>query len=188
LYIEDTEIKLLVTSGKQVEKWASLLLEPKLVRDGVIIDEERVAEGIKTMFKLEGIGSNKVVVGLGGLNSIFRVISLPEISQAMLPEAVINEAGRVIPVPLDMVYLSYQQIPSPKGETHLFLVAYPRNSTDALIRTLIKAGLKPQVMDLAPLALCRCANVPRAVIINSWLTYLDIVVMSDSMPQPVTAY
>ncbi len=185
LYIEDTDIKLLVTSGKQVEKWASLLLEPALVRDGVIIDEERVADGIKTMFKLEEINNKKIDVGLSGLNSIFRIISLPELSQSMLPEAVMNEAGRVIPVPLDQVYLSYQQIPSPKGETRIFLVAYPRNSADTLIKTLIKAGLKPQTMELAPLALCRCANAPRAVIINSWLTYLDIVIMSDGMPQVI---
>ncbi|MCJ7768913.1 MAG: pilus assembly protein PilM [Dehalococcoidales bacterium] len=185
LYIEDTDIKLLVTSGKQVEKWASLLLEPALVRDGVIIDEERVADGIKTMFTLEEIHDKKIDVGLGGLNSIFRIISLPELSQSMLPEAVMNEAGRVIPVPLDQVYLSYKQIPSQKGETRIFLVAYPKNSADTLIRALIKAGLKPQSMELAPLALCRCANAHRAVIINSWLTYLDIVIMSDSIPQVI---
>jgi len=185
LYIEDTDIKLLVTNGKQVEKWASLLLEPTLVRDGVIIDEERVADGIKAMFKLEEIGSKKIDVGLGGLNSIFRIISLPELSQSMLPEAVMNEAGRVIPVPLDQVYLSYQQIPSPKGETRIFLVAYPRSSADTLIKTLVRAGLKPQSMELAPLALCRCANAPRAVIINSWLTYLDIAIMSEGMPQVI---
>ena len=185
LYIEDTDIKLLVTKGKQVEKWASLLLEPRLVRDGVIIDEDQVAEGIKTLFKLEGIATKKVTVGLSGLNSIFRIITLPELPQSMLPEAVINEAGRVIPVPLEEVYLSYQKIPTPKGETRIFLVAYPRNSTDTLIRTLSKAGLKLHSMDLAPLALCRCANAPRAVIINSWLTYLDIVIMTDRMPQVI---
>lgn len=185
LYIEDTEIKLLITNGKQVEKWASLLLEPTLVRDGVIIDEEQVAEGIRTMFKLEAIGSKRINVGLGGLNSIFRIISLPELSPAMLPEAVMNEASRVIPVPLEQIYLSYQQIPAPKGETRVFLVAYPRNSADALIKTLIKAGLKPQDMELAPLALCRCVNAPRAVVINSWLTYLDIAIMSEKIPQVI---
>jgi type IV pilus assembly protein PilM len=185
LYIEDTDIKLLVTSGKQVEKWASLLLEPKLVRDGVIIDEDKVAESIKTLFKLEGIATKKITVGLSGLNSIFRVITLPELPQALLPEAVMNEAGRVIPVPLEEVYLSYQPIPAIAGETRLFLVAYPKNSTDTLLRTLSKAGLKPLAMDLAPLALCRCANTPRSIIVNSWLTYLDIVIMNDSMPQVI---
>ena len=185
LYIEDTEIKLLVSNGKQIEKWASLLLEPTLVRDGVIIDQEKVAEGIKTMFKLEGVSLKKVDVGLSGLNSIFRIVSLPELAPSMLTEAVMNEAGRVMPVPLDQVYLSYQQIPSLKGETRVFLMAYPRNSADTLVKTIVSAGLKPQSMELAPLALSRCANAPKAVIINSWLTYLDIVVMLESMPQVI---
>ena len=185
LYIEDTDIKLLVTKGKHVEKWASLLLEPSLVRDGVILDEDQVAESIKNLFKLGGVKQKKVVVGISGLNSIFRVITLPELSSALLPEAIMNEARRVIPVPLEQVYLSYQPIPASRGETRLFLVAYPRNSTDTLIKTLHKAGLKPNVMDLAPLALSRCANEPRAIIINSWLTYLDVIIMTDSLPQVI---
>ena len=185
LYIEDTDIKLLVTKGRQVEKWASLLLEPSLVVDGVIVNEDQVADSIRMLFKLQGVKAKKVVVGLSGLNSIFRVISLPELPPALIPEAVMNEAGRVIPVPLEQVYLSYQPIPAAKGETLLYLVAYPRNSTDALVRTLVKAGLKPEVMDLAPLALCRCADAPRAIIVSSWLTYLDIVIMEDRMPQVI---
>ena len=185
LYIEDTEIKLLVTKGVQVEEWASLLLEPKLVSDGVIVDEDQVAESIKKLFKLGKVSAKKVTAGLSGLNSIFRVITLPELSPALLPEAVMNEARRVIPLPLEQVYLSYQPISAPKGETRLFLVAHPRNSTDTLLRTLHKAGLKPDVMDLAPLALARCANAPEAIIINSWLTYLDIVIMTDRMPQVI---
>jgi type IV pilus assembly protein PilM len=186
LYIEDTDIKLLVTEGKKrVEKWASLLLEPSLVSDGVILDEDRVADSIKELFELQGVTTKKVIVGLSGLNSIFRIISLPELPKALLPEAVRNEAGRVIPLPLDQVYLAYQPIPAPEGEMRLFLVAYPRNSTDALIGTLNKAGLKPQVMDLAPLALCRCVNMPRAIIANARLSYLDIVIMSDRIPQVI---
>jgi type IV pilus assembly protein PilM len=185
LYIEDNDIKLLVTKGMQVEKWASLLLEPTLVSDGVIVDEEQVASAIKVLYELQGVKKKKVIVALSGLNSIFRVISMPELPPALLPEAVKNEAGRVIPVPLEQVYLSYQQIPSPKGETRLFLVAYPRNSTDTLIRTLKSAGLKPSIMDLAPLALCRSSSAPRAIIVNAWLTYLDIVIMEDRLPQVI---
>ncbi len=185
IYIEDTDIKLLVTSGKKVDKWASLLLEPSLVRDGVIVDEEQVAESVKNLLKLGGVSQKKVTVGLSGLNSIFRIITLPEISQSLLPEAVMNEARRVIPVPLDQVYVSYQQIPSSKGEIRLFLVAHPRNSTDVLVKTMIKAGLKPEILDLAPLALARCSNESRSIIINSWQTYIDIIIMSDNLPQVI---
>ncbi len=185
LYIEDTDIKLLVTKGKQVDKWASLLLEPSLVRDGVIVDEDQVAESIKTLLKLGEVKTKKVSIGLSGLNSIFRIITLPELSQSLLPEAILNEARRVIPVPLEQVYLSYQRIQSSAGETRLFLVAHPRNSTDVLIRTLDKAGIKPEIMDLAPLALARCTNEPKAIIINSWLTYLDVIIMTDRLPQVI---
>jgi type IV pilus assembly protein PilM len=185
LYIEDNDIKLLVTKGMQVEKWASLLLEPTLVSDGVIVDEDQVASAIKVLYELQGVKQKKVIVALSGLNSIFRIISMPELPPALLPEAVKNEAGRAIPVPLDQVYLSYQQIPSPKGETRLFLVAYPRNSTDTLVRTLKSAGLKPSIMELAPLALCRSNSAPRAIIVNAWLTYLDIVIMEDRLPQVI---
>jgi len=66
LYIEDTDIKLLVTKGKQVDKWASLLLEPSLVSDGVIVDEDQVAESIKTLLKLGEVKTKKVSVGLSG--------------------------------------------------------------------------------------------------------------------------
>jgi type IV pilus assembly protein PilM len=87
-----------------------------------------------------------------------------------------------MPVPMDIVYLAYQKLPSSNGEMKLFMVAYPRNATDAIVKTLAKAGLKPEALDLAPLALCRCANAPRAVIINSWLTFVDIIVMNEGLP------
>ena len=185
LYIEDTDIKLLVTKGKQIEKWASLTLEPSLVRDGVILDEEQVAKSIKNLLKLGEVSTGKADICLSGLNSIFRILTLPELNQSMLPEAVMNEARRVLPVPLDQVYINYQQLPSAKGETRLFLTAYPRNSTDVLIKTMAKAGLKVDVMDLAPLALARCVDEPRAIIINSWLTYIDIIIMTDKLPQVI---
>jgi len=185
LYIEDTDIKLLVTKGKQIDKWASLLLEPSLVRDGVIVDEDEVAKSIKNLMKLGEVGTRKVDICLSGLNSIFRIITLPELNQSLLPEAVMNEARRVLPVPLEQVYINYQQLPSTKGETRLFLAAYPRNSTDVLIKTIAKAGLKTDMVDMAPLALARCVNEPRAIIINSWLTYIDIIIMVDRLPQVI---
>ncbi len=185
LFIDDTNIRLLVARGKQVQKWARLPLEPGLVRDGVILDEAQVADKLNELFKMEKITAKKVIAGLSGLNSLYRLITLPELPEAVLAEAVKHEARRVIPVSLDQVYLSYQSLPAPKGETRLFLVAFPRNAADALVRTLRQAGVEPYLMDLAPLALCRNANEPRAIVINAWLTHLDIVVMADRVPQVI---
>ena len=67
----------------------------------------------------------------------------------------------------------------------MFLATFPRNLVDALIRTLHQAGVKPYVLDLAPLALCRIPNVPRAIIIDARLEHLDVMVLADRLPQVI---
>ena len=185
LYIEDTEIKLMVSSGNRVDKWASLVLDEGLVDQGMVLEQERVSKAIGELLKMQSVGQGKITLGISGLNSIFRIINIPEVPKNLLAEAVGNEAARVLPVPLSQVYHSYQILPSPKGELNIFLAAYPRESTDILIKTVMQAGLKPDVIDLAPLALARCVNLPRAVIVNSWLTFLDVIILSERIPQVI---
>ncbi len=186
LYIEDSEIKIVVADGKKVLKWASLILEQKLVSNGVIQDEKQIALEIKNILQSAEIRDKKVTVGLSGLNSVFRFITFPpDIPRNMIDEAIVNEARRVLPMSVEQVYLSYQQISNTKEERQYFLAAHPRNATDALVNTVKAAGLKIQSLDLAPLALARCVNEPIAVIVNSWLTYLDVIVLSDSQPKVI---
>jgi type IV pilus assembly protein PilM len=183
IFISDEAVNLVVVDGRRVKKWASLPLEPGLVNQGLVVDEAQVADRLKELFKQVKERAGKVIAGVSGLNCLYRLISMPELPEAILPEAVKQEAGRVIPVPLDEVYLSYQHLPSTPGETHIFLAAFPRNVADALIRTLREAGVEPYIMDLAPLALCRTLDEPRAIIVNARLDNLDIIVMVDRLPQ-----
>jgi type IV pilus assembly protein PilM len=185
LYIEDTEVKVLVTSGNRVEKWASLVLDPGMVDQGMIQEPDQVSEAIKKLFDLQKIGRGDVVLGMSGLNSLFRNISIPEVGKNLIPEAVSNEAARTLPVPMHQIYHTYQILPSAKGELRVFVAAYPRQSTDTLISTVKKAGLRPVVIEPAPLALARCVDLPRAIIVNSWQTFLDIIVMVEQVPQVI---
>jgi type IV pilus assembly protein PilM len=183
VFVRDDAINLLVMRGERVEKWASLPLEAGLVNHGLITDPARVAERLKELFKLKKVPMGRVIAGISGHNSVFRIITLPELPDDVLPEAVKREAKRAIPVPLEEVYLSYQTIPTIRGETLVFLAAFPRNIVDTLRQTLQRAGLNPYVMDLAPLALCRTANLPRSIIVNDRADNLDIIVMADRIPQ-----
>ncbi|MGA2669898.1 MAG: pilus assembly protein PilM [Dehalococcoidia bacterium] len=186
LFIRDTGITLLVMKGKQIEKWASLPLEPGLVSQGLIVDEAQVADKVKQLFKETGAQTQKVIVAVGGHDSLYRIITLPELPEAVLPEAVKREAKRTIPTPLEEVYLSYQKLPSPtKGECRIFLATFPRNPVDVLVRTLHQAGVSPYIMDLAPLALCRIPNEFRAIIVNARLEHLDVMVLADRLPQVI---
>ncbi len=185
LFIEDSAIKLLVARGQRVEKWAKLPLEPGLVSDGLILDETQVADRIRELFNLQKVGARTAVAALSGFNSVYRLISLPELPSTILAEAVEQEAARVVPVPMDQVYLSYQLMPAPAGETLIFLAAFPRSNTDALLRTLKKAGLRVDVVDLAPLALCRTVDAPEAIVVNASSASLDIAIMVERVPQVI---
>lgn len=185
LFIRDTNINLLVMKGRQVEKWASSPLEPGLVSQGLIVDEDGVAEMVRQLFKQEKAAMNNVITAVSGHDSLYRVITLPDVPEAVLPEAVRREARRTIPTPLEEVYFSYQSIPSMKGERRVFLATFPRNSVDALVRTLRKAGVRPYIMDLAPLALCRIPDVPRAIVVNARLDHLEVMVIADRLPQVI---
>jgi type IV pilus assembly protein PilM len=185
LFIRDTSINLLVMKGGKVEKWASLPLEPGLVSQGLIVDEAQVADKVKRIFKETKAKAKKVIVALSGHDSLYRIISLPELPEAVLPEAIRREAKRTIPRPLEEVYFSYQRLSAPKGETRIFLVTFPRNLVNGLVRTLRQAGVKPYIMDLAPLALCRIPDEPRAIIVNARLDHLDVMVLADRLPQVI---
>ena len=185
LFIRDTHINLLVMKGGQVEKWASLPLEAGLVSQGLIADEAQVADKVKQIFKETGAQASKVITALSGHDSLYRIITLPDLPEAILPEAVRREAKRTIPTPLEEVYFAYQRLPSSKGESRIFLVTFPRNLVDALVRTLRRAGVRPYVLDLAPLALCRIPNEPRAIIVNARLDHLDVIVIADRLPQVI---
>jgi type IV pilus assembly protein PilM len=183
IFIRDTSVNLLAMKGKRVVRWARLPLEPGLVEQGVIREETQVADKIKELLRLEKVSAGKVIAGMSGMNSLYRLITLPEMPEAILAEAVRREAKRVLPVSLDEVYLSFQTVPSGKGEKRLFLATYPRNMTDALLRTMRQAGLDPYLMDLAPLALARIPDESRAIIVSSRAEHADIIVMEERLPQ-----
>ena len=192
-YFEDTAVKLLVARGRKAEQWQSIPLAPGLVVGGVIVDEAKVSEKVKELFagvKLSKMnqfvsGKGKIIVGLSGRDSLYRVISLPVLEKSMLAEAVRREAGRVLPVSLDQLYLAYQRIPGNDNETRVFVAAFPKKSADALIKTMRLAGVAPRVLDLAPLALCISVNEPRSIIADVGSDSLNIMVMSERVPQVI---
>jgi type IV pilus assembly protein PilM len=185
LFIEDSAIKVLVANDRRVEKWAKAPLDPGMVSDGLILEEALVADKIRELFRLQKITARTVVAGLSGFGSVYRLISLPELPPELLPEAVQQEATRVVPVPINQMYVSWQALPAAAGETLVYLAASPRNNTDALLRTLSKAGLRAELADLAPLALCRNVDAPQAIMVDASSSSLDIAIMVERVPRVI---
>ncbi len=185
LYIDDTRLRLMETRGKRIKKWVELPLDLGSAKAEDNVKEAEIAAKVKQLFKARKIKAKDVIVGLSGLHCLTRPIILPELPRAMLAEAVIREAKRVLPVPVEQLYISWQPIPAPAGNIQVFLIAIPRKTADTLLKILHQVGLKAYLMDLKPLALTRLLKEKTAVIVDVQLSEFDIVIVADGVPQPV---
>jgi type IV pilus assembly protein PilM len=186
IFIGDSIISVLEASGKQPQNWATLPLAPGLVKDGTVLDINAVAARVREVCQSAHIGGGKVVAGISGINCLYRIITLPSLPGNMLPEAVQREAARVLGVPMEQFYLSWQTLPSTsRSEIRVYLVATPKRTVDTLISTLRKAGLNPYLMDLKPLALARTTTESEAILLDVQPTSFDIIIMTEMTPQVV---
>jgi type IV pilus assembly protein PilM len=185
LYIGDINLRLMITRGKRIIKLADMPLDTSLSEIDTPEKEARLAEKIKYLFKSNRISARKIILGLSGLNCLTRPIALPELPKAMLEEAVTREARRVLPVPVEQLYISWQTVSISVGKLQGFMVAIPRHVADMVIRIVHQAGLKPYMMDIKPLALARLAREPNAIIVDVQPSEFDIVVMVNGIPQPI---
>jgi len=185
LYVSDINIRLMITRGKRIIKLADMPLDTTLSEIDTPEKEARLAEKIKYLFKSNRISARKIILGLSGLHCLTRPIVLPELPKAMLEEAVTREARRVLPVPIEQLYISWQTVSVSSGKLQAFMVAIPRHVADTVIRIVHQAGFKPYMMDIKPLALARLAREPNAIIVDVQPSEFDIVIMVNGIPQPI---
>ena len=188
LDIEDTSIKIMSVSGRRVQAAASMPLEPGLVRDGVITDPMTVGRRIAELMNAQGISDKKVVVCISGMHSIYRVQNVPKLPNKMMHEAANREMERLMPVPLNELYTSYQPISLSEIETALCLVGTPRNTVDSMLQTLHQAGIHPEAIDVRPLAVARFVDEQNALVINVQPAGFDIVLTVGGVPAHMISY
>jgi type IV pilus assembly protein PilM len=185
LYIDNLSIRLMTTRGKRITKLADMPLDADLSEIENSEVEAKLVEKIKYLFQSNHIGSRKIILGISGLRCLTRPIVLPELPKAMLEEAITREARRVLPVPVEQLYLSWQIMSTSEGKIQAFMVGIPRQIADPIIKIVTEAGFKPYIMDIKPLALARLSRETNAIIIDVQQSEFDIIVLSKGMPQPV---
>lgn len=185
LYIDDTRIRLLVVQGTRIKKWGEVKLDPGMIKGSVILKEKDIAARLALLLETHKVSGKKVTLGFSGLHSLTRPVVLPELPKSMIPEAVAREARRVLPVPLDQLYLSWRLFPSVKGRVQVFMAANPRNSVDSMMKILRKAGLEASHMTIKPLVLTKAVAENTAIVVDVQPSEFDIIVLSDGIPQPI---
>jgi hypothetical protein len=182
LEISNSNIKILSLKGRQVKKCGSVALKAGLVRDGLIINPQSVAETINELLKSTGIRKENVAVSMAGLSFTYRFLSLPRMKPALLEEAIMRAAKKEMSLPLEELYLSWRPLPSKTEEQPFFILGVPRNLVDAVIKTLNLAGIEPYTMELQPQALARAANRRDAIVVSLDPDCFNIVFIADGIP------
>ena len=185
LNIGSAGIRLMAIQGKRVRTWGEVPLEPGLVQDGFILHPNTVAAAINGLFESLKVSRSQVIVSLSGMSFTYRTLSLPAMSQAAQEEAILRGARREIPVPIENLYITWQQVGESDGEISYFIIGVPRNLIDSLVQTLREAGINPYMMDLRALALARTANQADAILLSLEPDYFDIVVVASGKPATI---
>ena len=149
-------------SSEYVSGYASVPIAGGCISDGEIRQKEQVVLAIKKALEIaipKKIKTKKVICSLPETKAFLRIISVPQMSENELDEAVKWEMEANIPLPLDQVYYDWQIIPEvlsfEKNRTNLLVVAIAKESVDQTIAVLESAGLTPMGLEIESIAQAR---------------------------------
>jgi Tfp pilus assembly PilM family ATPase/Tfp pilus assembly protein PilN len=182
LNINNQNIRFLQTAGQRITRFGTIELPPGLVKDGNILNPEKVAAIITAGFTRQGVQAASAIVSMTGMSFIYRVLSLPPVKADLLTEALQRATQKEINVSLEELYLDWQIISENQKQTDIFVVGSPRTSVEALFRTLELAKIKIGAVDLNSLALARMVNQAEALIVNFEEDWFDISIISQGLP------
>ncbi len=150
-------------------------LEPGAVTDGMVRDEEAVADALSRLVKAEKVDTRFAVSSLSGESVIIKKIQMPLLSDEELEESITQEAEQYIPFDIDDVRLDYQKLDIQGSEANDFdgmeedgeekedilLVAVQNDLIDNRSDVLMAAGLKPVIIDLDVFAVSNALAIQR---------------------------
>ncbi|MEE9216956.1 MAG: pilus assembly protein PilM [Anaerolineales bacterium] len=159
-------IRLLISKSGKVLHWASATVSAQVMNQGLIVNPEEMAKEIQGLLGSKGVPRKRFVTSLTGHRTASRLITVPRVKTKFLDEAVRRKAKQEMPLPMDETYLSWQVLGVKNGQIKIYAFAVPKVVIDRQVETLKIAKLKPQAMDLKPLALARAVHDPNCIIAN----------------------
>lgn len=193
LDIGSSSIKAVVLShkGKQVKlfSFGSVAAPSPGILSDADIDLEAEAKVIKNLLaSIKALGTS-VVIALPESKIFTRVVSdLPFLSDEELSPAIRYSAEEFVPLPADQVDLYWQVISrsKPQNNTHVFVVASPKNTVKKYLKVLEMAKLTPLALETELIAATRALvennpYAPTTLIVQLGASSTDFAVVSKGV-------
>ncbi len=102
-----------------------------------------------------GFTAKTLIASVPGYQVFSKYVKLPPVDSSKVTQIIQYEAQQNVPFPLDEVVWDYQMTGNtPSGELEVFLVAVKSDIVEGLFKVADGAGLRLQLVDAAPAALC----------------------------------
>ncbi|MFO1498814.1 MAG: type IV pilus assembly protein PilM [Verrucomicrobiota bacterium] len=112
-------------------------------------------KAIQDLFAEKGFGSRRANVCAPGFHVFSKFVKLPPVDTSKVTQIIQYEAQQNVPFPLEEVVWDYQILgTTPSGELEVLLVAIKSDVVEGLFRTAEATGLRLQLVDVSPAALC----------------------------------
>ncbi len=118
-------------------------------REGVIL------KALQELLSSGQFGAKNINVCAPGFHVFSKFVKLPPVDTSKVTQIIQYEAQQNVPFPLEEVVWDYQILgTTPTGELEVLLVAIKTDVVEGLFRTAEAAGLRLQLVDVSPAALC----------------------------------
>lgn len=142
----------------KVTGYGTITFDKKATDNGVILDPEVIAKATKELFEHHLIGeitSRRIAMSIPAYRTFTRSIQLPLLKPKELSDAVNLEAEQYIPMPLEELYLDYEQISQTEDQMEVLAVAVPRKIVDSYLELNKLLGLEPMLIETTMSAAAR---------------------------------
>src|ERR1700690_908265 len=117
--------------------------------------EVTILKALQELLAEKGIKGRQVNVCAPGFHVFSKFVKLPPVDANKVTQIIQYEAQQNVPFPLEDVVWDYQILGStPGGELEVLLVAIKADIVEGLFRVTESTGLKLQLTDVSPAALC----------------------------------
>src|SRR3974390_115640 len=117
--------------------------------------EATVLKALQDVLAEKGVKAKGINVCAPGFHVFSKFVKLPPVDAGKVTQIIQYEAQQNVPFPLEEVVWDYQILGStPGGELEVLLVAIKADIVEGLFRVTEAVGLKLQLADVSPAALC----------------------------------
>jgi len=184
LEISGADIRIIAFNGRRITGWASATIDPGWYEEGVVSNPLAMASAIRQIMSSSVIKDKNIFASINSLYSLSRIltVSIPG-EQPLTQQAVLQAAEVLMPLSMDDMYFSWQQIARNDDGYLVSVFGVPRDVLDSELRALRAAGITPKIMDLKTLALARAARRDNAILLNIDVASFDIVIIAGGVAE-----